>query len=75
MSRKAGYYVFTRLPNCKTKVHGGPFKSRKDALKAIFDGMKIVRIAIIAVEIEYWSAADIKRRESVLNFPKEQPAP
>lgn len=72
MAAKAGYYVFTDLPNGRTKVHGGPYPTKKDCLRAIFDGLKMVRVAAIDCEIEYWSAADIKRRKSILDMPREQ---
>jgi hypothetical protein len=71
MVAKGGYYVFTDKPNGMTKVHGGPYKTMKEAMQAIFDGLKMVNVAAIDCEIEYWSAAEIERRKSVLVFPKE----
>lgn len=70
MKATRGWYIFTQLSNGKSEVHGGPYKTKKEAIAAIYDGLTVARYAP-HVLLEMWSAAEITRRKSMLIMPKE----
>lgn len=70
-----GWYVVTHRVSGTTKVHGGPYNSQRAAREAIYAGLKVKSSD---VELEYFSASDVQRRQSILIMPtstcKRQPA-
>lgn len=71
MKATRGWYVFTQRSNGKSEVHGGPYKTKKEAMYAIYDGLTVARYHPY-VELKMWSAAEITRRRSMLIMPQEE---